>query len=84
MRDDITLPLALNDANAFRHMVHAPVWMTDMQAKGTPGRQAHWNSSDGRAPLLNTLTHSLNADVAGAANFTRALEWCPPPPAVES
>jgi hypothetical protein len=65
-------------ANAFRHIMHAPLWMTRTQRLGTPGKHAQWDG-DSRAPLMRTLTASIEGlgdmPVSGTANFTRTLEW---------
>lgn len=68
-------------ANAFRHMLGAPLWMTTMQPEGTPGRQADWDGQHS-APLLDNLAAALHdrdgTPLTGAANFTAALEWFAP------
>lgn len=74
----MTFPVDMNVVNALRHIVHAPLWMTNIQQRGTPGKHAQWDGQQ-RAPLMETLTASLEGrgpmPVSGAANFTRTLEW---------
>lgn len=64
---------------AFRHILHTPIWMKNLQPQGTPARLALW---DGKSspPLLKTLSKILAQDnmAAQSANFTRVTEWFVP------
>lgn len=68
-------------SNAFKQYSMAPLWMTNVQPKGTPARLATWDGN-ARAPLSLALYEALVGfgpmAVGGPANFTAAKEWFVP------
>lgn len=72
-------PVELSGVQAFRHMLHAPIWMKNLQLQGTPARLALWEGNSS-PPLLKTLSTMLAQDnmAARSANFTRVLEFFVP------
>lgn len=77
----LALPAELQSANAVRHMVMAPLWMTNIQPKDTPGHQAQWAGKP-RPPLTTSMTtlwkRQGRVQLSGAADLGRALEWFGP------
>lgn len=75
----LVFPVDMAAANAVRHMLHAPLWMTGVQPSGTPARLAQWDGKP-RAPLSATLSALVDElpVSSGTADFARVLEWFAP------
>jgi hypothetical protein len=72
-------PVEKSAVQAFRQIVHAPLWMKSSLPKGTPARLALWEGKDS-PPLKLAIDAFFDHDaiVDRPANFTRALEWFVP------
>lgn len=72
-------PVEQNALQAFRQIVHAPLWMKRDLPKGTPARLALWEGKDS-PPLKQAVDAFFKQDAVEGqpANFTRALEFFVP------